>query len=191
MINPKLHIWANALIKYYFEKDCNANARLELSKHDLPEVFTFTERFRSKPEVFSSWTEDKYLDDFMSCFKNREPLPDRPNFVKYRAVTKKEFWDTFRFVLDQSQDQPYYLPYIALFILPIVDDEINDGNSRLDKYYDFLDQLTESAGLKTKDGRGSSQSWGFNFSEVGPELVKMWDYLEAWSYIAIVTKQFA
>lgn len=197
-MNSKLIIWNDALLQYYFAQSPDNEAHLEISKDDLKTVFTYTSRYQNNPELFSDWTTEKYLDDFSKCFKI-EAVVKGTNARKFYAVDKKDFKYFFkRAIQESSASKPCYLPYIALFIMPIMDDDITNGDRRLECYYDYLDSFCEKIGIKTHNeidrhsadsrkwmdadpDRGYITPWSFNFSTYKDVMDSMWAHLRNWS----------
>ena len=174
-MNSKLVKWAEAFCKYYFDNNQLNKICLSISKNELREVYYHHEYFAKFPD-----RQVDYLRDFACCFKEEIPHPQNNKAKAYRAVSKRQFADTFKIVIKRSARDgfPYFLPYIALFIMPINDEDIVTEERRLDRYYAYLNQFTEPLGLKTRETNGY---WGFNFTILGESLQQMWALLKNWS----------
>lgn len=195
-MNSKLKIWNDALLKYYFAQSSDNDAHLEISKEDLKIVFSYTTRYIDNPERFANWTTEDYLEDFSKCFKT-EAVIRGTNARRFYPVNKTDFRNYLESAVHGSiGKEPNYLPYIALFIMPIMDDDITDGDRRIECYYDYLDTFCEKIGIKThntieKHRRDSQRwqnykleyitPWSFNFSAYKDIFSRMWTHLNNWS----------
>lgn len=174
-MNSKLVKWAEALNKYYFGDNQLNKICLSISKNDLSAVYSHHEYYAKFPDK-----KVDYLKDFACCFKEEIPHPLKNKAKAYRAVSKRQFTGMFQRVIQKSacDGVPYFLPYIALFIMPINDEDIVTEERRLDRYYDYLDQFTEPLDIKIKEANGY---WRFNFTVLRDSLQQMWALLENWS----------
>ena len=129
-MNTKLKKWASAFVDYYFKNSTSDKVCLVISKEDIPLVYQFHESYIKFPD-----RKVNALEEFMRCFMKEKSLPNNPTFKSYHLISKSEFEQSFVEVVEESikSKQPYYLPYIALFIMPLTDDDIVTENTL--KYY--------------------------------------------------------
>ena len=185
-MNTKLKKWASAFIDYYFENTTSDKVCLGISKEDLPLVYQFHETYLKLPNL-----KVTPLEDFMKCFMKETEIdaPGNRKVKDYNPVSKSEFERFFIKAIEESikDKQPYYLPYIALFIMPLTDDDIVAEGERRDNYYErlekFINEPCVSVGGRKQNIKSKKDNWlGNNKFPNGIQnnLTKMWGNLQEW-----------
>lgn len=185
-MNTKLKKWASAFVDYYFKNTTSDKVCLVISKEDIPLVYQFHESYIKFPD-----RKVNALEEFMKCFAKEKSHPSSPSCKSYERIYKKEFDQSFVEVIEESikTKQPYYLPYIALFIMPLTDDDIVTEGERRDNYYERLekfinDTLIPIEGINQNIKR-EKDNWLANNkfpNGIQNNLTKMWDNLQDWIY---------
>ena len=185
MMNTKLKKWASAFIDYYFENTTSDKVCLGISKEDLPLVYQFHETYLKLPNL-----KVTPLEDFMKCFMKETEIdaPGNRKVKDYNLVSKSELERFFIEAIEESikDKQPYYLPYIALFIMPLTDDDIVAEGERRDNYYErlekFINEPCVSVGGRKQNIKSTRNSWFENSFPNGIQnnLPRMWRNFTEW-----------
>lgn len=184
-MNTNLKKWASAFVDYYFKNTTSDKVCLVISKEDLPLVYQFHENYIKFPNR-------NPLEEFMKCFMKEYSLPDNPKFKSLNLISKPEFDRSFVEVVEESirSKQPYYLPYIALFIMPLTDDDIVTEGERRDNYYERLEKFINGTLIpiqgKIQNIKSNKVNWFQNnqFPEgIRDNLTRMWGNLQDWIYL--------
>ena len=183
-MNTKLKKWASAFIDYYFKNTTSDKVCLGISKEDIPLVYQFHESYIKFPD-----RKVNALEEFMKCFVKEKSHPSNPSCKSYERISKKEFDQSFVEVIEESikSKQPYYLPYIALFIMPLTDDDIVTEGERRDNYYERLEKFINDTLIPIEGKKQSSKTEKDNGlannkfpNGIQYNLTKMWGDLQEW-----------
>lgn len=183
-MNTKLKKWASAFVDYYFKNSTSDKVCLVISKEDIPLVYQFHESYIKFPD-----RKVNALEEFMRCFMKEKSLPNNPTFKSYHLISKSEFEQSFVEVVEESikSKQPYYLPYIALFIMPLTDDDIVTEGERRDNYYERLEKFINDTLIPIEGKKQSIKSKKDNWlannkfpNGIQNNLTKMWGDLQEW-----------
>lgn len=183
-MNTKLKKWASAFVDYYFKNTTSDKVCLVISKEDIPLVYQFHESYIKFPD-----RKVNALEEFMRCFMKEKSLPNNPTFKSYHLISKAEFEQSFVEVVEESikSKQPYYLPYIALFIMPLTDDDIVTEGERRDNYYERLEKFINDTLIPIEGKKQSIKSKKDNWlannkfpNGIQNNLTKMWGDLQEW-----------